>query len=466
MVEPLDQYRQVLFEKVSYKPNEWQEKIFADLHRVKLVAGGWRAGKSHTLAKEALLWVPRSNLIWLAGNEFGNARQEFEYLMTDLAKLGLLQGTPSFPKEGPCSLACINGCKVETKSVKEPVKIGMAAPDWIGVCEAGQIEYDAYLRLRGRLAEKGASMVLSGTFETAFGWYPDLFKRGQGVDPEVKSFSLPSWSNIAIFPGGYDPKTRKGNAEIVALANELTPDLFALYVAAQPVKPASVIMQEFDNEIHVGDYPYDPDVAVEIAVDPGYGFPGAYAVLAIQVIEGSPRLVDEIYLQHYTTEEMCLIVKQRPWGGKVHSGAIDIAGKQHQAMAAPIEVWLDNVKGLGIHLDSQYVEVEGGIELLRTFLKVNPVTRRPKLLIDRKCKGFIAECGGGKSPVAGGGYWERDLETGKIIDKNNHATKAVIYWLVNRYGYTARKYDNDYGRVYKLDGNGGNKWLKRKISIH
>jgi len=82
------------------------------------------------------------------------------------------------------------------------------------------------------------------------------------------------------------------------------------------------------------------------------------------------------------------------------------------------------------------VDELGGIDLLRTLLKVDPVTKRSKAYMDSSCKGIIAECGGGQSPIHGMGAWLRNMDTMKIIDRNNHSIKAFIYWIVGRFGYS------------------------------
>jgi hypothetical protein len=239
-----------------------------------------------------------------------------------------------------------------------------------------------------------------------------------------KSYAIPTWSNSVLFPvGRYDPA-------IIEAERTMTEDMFQEKFAAIPVRPSGLIMKEFSNEIHVGKFPYNPDSPVELAIDPGYG--GAYAVVAIQIIESKPRLIGEVYLQGYVTEDIVLkCYKDFPYFDAIKSGVIDIAATQHQAMPAPIEVWQ---KMTHINLRCKKVEEEFGIEKLRTALKVDPVTKKPGLYVDVSCRGFIAECGGGQSPVPGGGAWLRD-SLGKLVDRNNHSTKAVIYWLVDRYGY-------------------------------
>ena len=81
------------------------------------------------------------------------------------------------------------------------------------------------------------------------------------------------------------------------------------------------------------------------------------------------------------------------------------------------------------------MRIEDGIDLLRTHFKQHPVTGKPGVMIDPRCCGIIAECGGGKSPVEDGGMWMRDKNTLKPLDKNNHALKALAYYLVDKFGY-------------------------------
>jgi len=261
----------------------------------------------------------------------------------------------------------------------------------------------------------------------SLGWYPEAFTRWQAYnDEEAKSFSLPTWSNIFIYPGG------RNDPEILSLEKVTPADKFKERYGGVPCPPSNKAVPEFSNQIHVGNYLYDSNLPVYISVDPGYA--GAHAVEAIQLWDDKVVLIDEIYLQNVTTKEMIIVAKQKPWWGNVDGGTIDIAGKQHQAMEAPVEVWLNEAH---IHLKSQKVSEEAGLDVLRSFMKVNPVDGQPRILVNPRCKGFISECGGCQNPV-GGGMWMRNKNTGKLIDQDNHAAKAVIYYLVNTFGYVER----------------------------
>ena len=274
------------------------------------------------------------------------------------------------------------------------------------------------------------------------GWYNDFYTLGQMPNNEgIESFSIPTWENTKVFKPG-DHEITLANGQVVKNINDeifnywqTTPaDFFLQRYGAVPCKPSNLILPEFSNRVHVGTFPYDDAFPVEIAVDPGSGVPGAYAVDAIQVKEGLSYIVAEKYLQGVITEDIILACqKDWPWFGKIKRGVIDIYAKQKHGMPSIAKEWLDKT---GIHLDSKYVEVEDGIGALRTALKVHPETGRASLYVDHSCRGFISECGGCPSPVQGGGVWLRNKDTGKEIDANNHATKANAYYRVVRFGFT------------------------------
>ena len=426
------QNRRAILEKTYVRlglvPTEAQWPALMCDERTILVAGGERGGKSRTGAAYLMGRWHEGQLFWIAAKDYERCRPEFEYCLGDAQKLGILTSDYSFPARDQCHTVLLGGTKIVTKSLRDYVKIGSEAPDGILVCEVAQLDYQDWLRLLARTAEKRAWLLGTGTFEGSLGWYPELVEYYSTGVAEGKSFSIPSWSNRYVFPGGRD------DSEIKRLENLLPYDLFMERFGGVPCKPSGLVIKEFANRIHVGQYDFKPELTVEIAVDPGYA--GACAVEAIQKWGEQMVLVDEIYLQGYVTEEIIDICKMRSWWSRVVGGAIDVAARQHQAMAAPIEVWL---KHGSLSLQAKLVEEEAGIDLLRTYLKPHPVSGQPHILVNHNCQGFIAECGGGKNPIPGGGQWLRDKNTGKPIDKDNHACKAVIYYLANKFGYTVDK---------------------------
>jgi len=427
--------RDIVFKKIGYNPSPEQDEIHNCPSRIRLVAGGERAGKSKLSAMESIGRFWETPLLWLVAADYNRTRAEFTYICTALGALGVR--FEASKNVDPGYIEVDGGAfRVVTKSAKDPRTLAMEAPDGIIVCEASQISYEDFLRLRGRLAEKRGWMLLSGTFESSLGWYPELFQLGQTQnDIDLTSFSLPTWTNRAVFPGGRD------DPEIKMLESTMSQEWFMERFGGVPCPPKGIVFTEFSNRIHVGsgkEYEFDPTKEVFLMIDPG--FATAYAVLAAQKRNDELYIVDEIYERGLVTSDIIKVCKQRPWWDNVTGGAIDIAARQHQGMPAPIEVWASEGKK---HLRSQKISVRDSIEVVKRFLLVNPVTNKPLLHINARCQGLISEMGGCPNPIDGQTKvykWKTDND-GNITnespeDKNNHSCKALAYGIVSLFGFT------------------------------
>ena len=377
------------------------------------------------------LETEEAGLYWLVAADYERTRAEFDYLVQDFASLGVLAEVSK--RVDPGRIILVDGTRIETKSAKDPRTLAMKAPNGIIGCEASQLDLDSFHRLRGRVAPKRGWLFLAGTFEGSLGWYPQLYSTwSRGVHEDQQSFSLPSYSNQHLYPGG------KSDPEILKLRAQSSDEFFMERIEGIPSPPQGLVFGEFRADIHVDpNVKWVKDEPVYLWMDPGYA--GAYAVEVVQDINGQLCIIDEIYEQGLITTEIIDIARSRPWWKDVHSGAIDIAGYQHQAMSAPAEMWMEET---GIYLSAQKIRINDGTERLKGFLKVDPVTNIPKITFNPNCKGILSEFGAIPSPFDGqtrAYQWKTDRD-GNIVgespeDKNNHGVKAVIYGLVDRYGY-------------------------------
>ena len=422
-----------LYKKVGFDPTEEQKVILDSDKRFILVAGGEQAGKSMIASKFLLkkaFETEGAGLYWLVAADYERTRAEFEYLVSDFAQLGILKKTSKRVDPGRIELA--DGTVIETKSAKDPRTLAMKAPNGIIGCEASQLDLESFYRLRGRCAPRKAWLFLAGTFESSLGWYPQMFQSWKyGVNDE-QSYSLPSWTNKHLYPLG------KEDPEILRLKESSSDDFFMERIEGIPSPPRGVVFPEFRPDIHVSDkIEYVPDEPVHVWIDPGYA--GAYAVCAIQIINDQVRVFDEVYEQNLITEEIINIVQNKPWYKDLRYGVIDIAGYQHQAMSAPAEVWLDST---GLYLDSEKIQINDGTERLKSTLKLTG-KGEPKLIISPVCKGLLSEFGATANPFDGQTkvyQWKVDRD-GNIVgnqpqDKYNHGIKALIYGLINHFGYS------------------------------
>ena len=193
-----------LYGRVGFSPTPEQAVILGSKYRFNLVAGGEQAGKSLIAAKYLLarfLETEGKGLYWLVAADYERTRAEFTYLAEDFEKLGILKEISK--RVDPGHITLVDGTSIETKSAKDPRTLAMRAPNGILGCEASQLDMETFFRLRGRCAPRRGWMFLAGTFEGSLGWYPQMFTAwASGAETDARAFSLPSWTNTHLYPGG------------------------------------------------------------------------------------------------------------------------------------------------------------------------------------------------------------------------------------------------------------------------
>lgn len=413
------------------------------------MAGGIRGGKSYFSAMELLgrCYVD-DGLFWIVGPDYEQAKAEFDYIHGALECLDMIDSV-SMPERGSRRIVTRWGARIETKTSDDVRKLASFAPSGILMAEAAQQPHDVFLKLMERALEKHAWLVMSGTFETSLGWYADHFEQWQTFNPVgAKSFSLPTWSNTRVFPGGRkDPK-------ILQLEASMPPDLFMERCGAVPVKPSGLVFKEFDPKTHVKRLEQqfasdgEPVEPVELAIDPGYG--GAYAVLFVQVVKPTPEsqptrvhVLDEIYTRELIAQDVIPLVQANPLCRQVRSGVIDIAAKQHHANYSQIEIWQKHAPGISLRMNR--VPVEEGINAIKLRLQRSADDGEPNLLFNSHLTISRTEAG-----LANGvlgellsykyrPFVEGRSESARPIKANDHAINALAYYLYDRFGPVIRR---------------------------
>jgi hypothetical protein len=136
------------------------------------MVGGEGAGKSLVGSKELSSRIFEGNLFWLVGADYDNTKPEFDYIVTDMDRLGILEFASTVVNPG--KIVIKGGITINTISAKDPRNISKFSPHGILVCEAAQCDFEVIQRLIARLgrAGEGGWMLMTGTFEGSLGWYP------------------------------------------------------------------------------------------------------------------------------------------------------------------------------------------------------------------------------------------------------------------------------------------------------
>lgn len=388
------------------------------------------------MAAKGTAWLLFTDLIWIVGPDYQQARPEFEYMMQDALKLGAVTDKDiSFPKEGACRMVTSTGCIVETKTAADIMKLAGKAPGLVLMVEAAQASFEAFLKLRGRVAEKRGLLMLGGTLEESSQWYVDLYNLLQGENVYGgRSYSVPSWANLGVYPGGMVDQ------EILLLKRTLPESLFMERHAAKPRKSSLLVHPEFDFTVHVDSrYEYDPNLPVVLTIDPGYA--GAYAIVATHIVGNTLWAFDEVYVQRPETGTLKMVddCRARSWWRNVEDIVIDVAAhsanlSDGKSVAAH---WLEQTKrdklnnGRGILPRGRRVGIQDGIDRYRIFLGNAKFPESVRCHYHPRCSQTINEHQLYRYPKVSRFGGDRS----KPIDKNNHGLKAMVYLIVDKFGY-------------------------------
>lgn len=438
-----DAWRRLIWQIDGFEPTEMQAQYIFDNVRFKMVAGGVRAGKSQSPPR-ACDWFTciDGGLIWIIGPDYYQARSEFDYLISPYLEAGFIQPkNVSKPKEGSWTAKIDGGALVETKSADNIVKIAGHAPDMMLVTEVGQHDADIVDKAQERALEKYAPVIFSGTFENAYTWYADTWDRWQGgietyPGSEIvgfKSYSLPTWSNTFIFPLGQD------DPRFIEMAENTPPGVYEERIEAIPFMPQGLVFRnDYHPDTHIGDFWYNPNLPLELAIDPALH---TYAVEFVQWDGPDVYVVDEIYRHECITPGpggMLELFKKHPLAEKVQGGVIDVAGKQQHANYSVVTLWK---KGTGLTLRSSHTKIDTGINAMKLRLQTSPVSGVPRLMFSNrlsKQRDTRGRAGGILSEMQlytwGKNFTASGTQKRSPVDANNDAIKALSYWLVDRYG--------------------------------
>ena len=232
----------------------------------------------------------------------------------------------------------------------------------------------------------------------------------------------------------------------MALEAQFDTDTFNERIAGIPAPPKGRVHAEFRMTTHCQHVEFDPTKVIHVWIDPGFSrlTDSAYSVLAAQMhhVGEQPqiRIFDEIYAQETYGEAIIQTLKNRPWWNAAPMKAvIDQGGAQHAAIASQADVW---VKEAGLMPFYQPVGLLEGIRRVNSFMKVDPISGEPGILIDPRCKGLLSELGGLPNPFGGGVKvyrWEVGHD-GTVMgntprDAYNHSSKALAYGVVANFRF-------------------------------
>ena len=396
------------FREVNYNPHARQKEFHQSDARFKVAVAGRRFGKSAAAAREkaARLFERRPDGSgtkgWIVGPTHALGQKEFNYIYDDIV-LRLCAGMPGLratnnPKTGDMRIEMPWGSFVEVKSAEHPKGLVGEGLDWMILAEAAKLPkviWEKYLR--PSLADRRGDADFVTTPEGQ-NWIYRLHKLGQ--DPSAKewdSWVFPSWENPYVYPlGREDP-------EILALERDMDADEFAQEIAASFTAVVGLIYPEYDFDIHVDDWEYDPRLPNYVFID--HGFTNPTCILQAQVTPNEEVHVwDEYYVpglpEHEHAEQFLAglhhgeddpLYSGWPDGWKIKEGFGDCADPGANTTYS-------KMFGVPVIGEDEAKDWKTGVGVVKKYLKLRDhmteeglIVRRPKLFFHRRCLNLQSE---------------------------------------------------------------------------
>jgi hypothetical protein len=192
--------KKALFHDLGYAPHPGQREVHDSKALRRILSCGVRWGKSLCAAMEALAAALEPNersFGWVVGPNYDLADKIFREIVI-LVTSHLRHRIISLKEnEKRVSLRNMSGgiSEVRAKSADNPTSLLGEGLSWLVVDEAARLKPSIWQNhLSQRLIDKQGWALLIST-PKGKGWFYDIFRRGQGADPDFESWNSPSWEN-------------------------------------------------------------------------------------------------------------------------------------------------------------------------------------------------------------------------------------------------------------------------------
>jgi hypothetical protein len=184
---------------LDFKLLNWQQNVFKDTHRFKVVAAGRRCGKSRLSAVSLLIEAlncPEGSAVMYIAPTLGQARSILWDLLHDL-------GRPVIKSShvNNLEITLVNGRKILVRGADNPDSLRGVSLTYVVLDECAFIKQDIWEKvIRASLSDKKGRALFIST-PSGRNWFYDVFNLGKdNQDEEWKSWHFTTQDNETIDP--------------------------------------------------------------------------------------------------------------------------------------------------------------------------------------------------------------------------------------------------------------------------
>ena len=393
-----------VFAGVGYEPHAAQVPVHRSRARHRVVNAGRRTGKSVIGGHELTLEVEKTRHMlarlkregkrrefWIVGPEYTDAEKEFRVFWNDLETIGASiafdkPGTYNNPTSGEMVVSMWGGLfLVHAKSAKYPQTLVGEGLSGVILAEAAKLKPSVWTKyIRPTLADFRGWSLWASTPEGRNHFY-DAYQRGQDpAQTEWDSWKIPSWKNPIVFPLGFE------DPEIQDMRAEMSEEKFQQEIGADFTEFVGRVFKDFDEETHVTDVKYNPDLPLYGCCDYGWTNPFVWLVVQVDVWD-NVYVIGEYRAQQKDINDIAKDLLSWPMANSASTFFPEPASPGDTAVlskALRVKATNNNTGG----------ELKWRLELIRQALKPQPFNlpdehpdKKPKLFIDRRCTELVRE---------------------------------------------------------------------------
>ncbi len=313
-----------------------QQGLARSQTRFRIAAMGRRSGKTYAAAREILavaLMRPRS-WTWLCAPTSKLVTRGWEEIVKLVQDLDLPTTVFRNSQQERRITLEETGATIEGMSTENILSLAGASVNFLVLDEAAQVWPEVWERgLLPPLTDTNGQALLISSYEGEGDFFEDKARKaevlmqkaresGQDFKPDWELFTDQTWNNFFIAPQGRE------SPSIQQAEREMSPTEFLEQFGAIPAGAKERVYPEFKVPVHVGVYPFRPELPVYLACDPSSGI-NPYAIMVLQWDGPNVYVIDEFYETGATARSIAPILDQREWRGNVKEMIVDAASPDY-----------------------------------------------------------------------------------------------------------------------------------------
>ena len=281
--------------KLEFALRPLQADIFGDPARFRCVIAGRRSGKTFGTCLELYLTASEApeRRCWYVAPTYRMAR---DIAWTTLKSMVADAHLARSPNESQLEMQFVNGSTIALKGADDPDRLRGPGLDFVALDEFAWIDPYAWDVLRPALADRRGRALFTST-PAGFNWAYDVFVRGQGDDPDWRS-----WQFTTAQAGIVPPE------EIDAARSDLDPRIFRQEYEAAFETLQGRVYSNFDRQLHVDGNV--ADTGGEILVGQDFNVNPMSTVIAVRVGDEC-HVLDALEIASSNTEEVAAELLRR-----------------------------------------------------------------------------------------------------------------------------------------------------------